>query len=58
MKKPEEVGQINPEPAIEAACVNPTIDEGIVAFYQHESFALEALHTFPVLSELAKTIHD
>jgi hypothetical protein len=51
MKKPEEVGQINPEPAIEAACVNPTIDEGIVAFHQHKPFALETLHTFPVLSD-------
>ena len=51
MKKAEEVGQINPKPAIDATSVNPAIDEGIVAFYQHKPFALEALHTFPVLSD-------
>jgi hypothetical protein len=51
MKKPEEVGQINPEPAIKATRVNPAIDESIVAFHQHKSLALEALHTCPVLSD-------
>jgi hypothetical protein len=51
MKKPEKVGEINPKSAIEAASVNSTIDEGIVAFHQHKPFALEALHTFPVLSD-------
>jgi hypothetical protein len=50
MKKSEEVGQIDPEPAIKAASVYPPVDEGIVAFHKHEPFALEALHTFPVLS--------
>jgi hypothetical protein len=50
MKKSEEIGQINPEPAIETASVQPPIDESIVALHQHEPFALEALHTFPVLS--------
>ena len=33
MKKAEEVGQINPEAAIEAARVDPSIDEGIVPFH-------------------------
>jgi len=51
MKKPEEVGEINPEPAIEAARVNSTVDEGIVAFHEHKPFALEALHTCPVRSD-------
>lgn len=51
MEKPEEVGQINPEPAIETARVNPTIDEGIMALHQHKTLALEALHTCPVLSD-------
>jgi hypothetical protein len=58
MKKPEEVGQINPESTIEATSVNPTIDEGIVALHQHKPLALEALHTCPVLSELPNAIHD
>ncbi len=51
MKKPEEVSQINPKPAIEAACVYPSVDEGIVTLHEHEPFALETLHTFPVLSD-------
>lgn len=51
VKKPEEVGQVNPEPAIEAPGVNPSVDEGIVTFHEHEPFALETLHTFPALSD-------
>ena len=58
MKKAEEVGQINPEAAIEAARIDPSIDEGIVPFHQHKPFALEALHTCPVVLRLPKTIHD
>ena len=58
MKKPEEVGEINPEATIDTAGVDPSIDERVVSFYQHKPFALEALHTFPVLSELPKPIHD
>jgi hypothetical protein len=54
MEKAKEVGQINPETAIEAARVYPSVDEGVVAFYQHEPFALETLHTFPVLSDYRK----
>jgi len=49
MKKPEKVGQINPESAIEAAGVYPPVNEGIVAFHHHESSALETLHTCPAL---------
>lgn len=51
MKKAEEVGQINPESAIEAPSVNSTVDEGVVAFHEHEPLALETLHTFPVFSD-------
>ena len=51
MKKSEEVGQINPEPTIEATSVYPSVDEGIVALHEHKPFALETLHTFPVLSD-------
>ncbi len=51
MKKPKEVSQINPEATIEATRVYPSVHEGIVTFHEHESFALEALHTFSVLSD-------
>jgi hypothetical protein len=51
MKKPEEVGQINPESAIEASGVDSAVDEGVVAFDHHEPSALETLHTYPALSD-------
>lgn len=50
MKKAQKVCQIYPEPTIEAAGVYPSVDERIVALYKHEPVALEALHTFPILS--------
>lgn len=50
MKKSKEVGQINPEPTIEASSVDSAIEEGVVAFDHHEPSALEALHTCPTLS--------
>jgi hypothetical protein len=50
MEKPEQVGEINPESAVDAAGVDPSVHEGIVPLHHHESFALEALHTYPVVS--------
>ena len=57
MKKTEEVGQINPEPAIETAGVYSPAHEGIVTFHHHKPSALEALHTCPALY-LSKAIHN
>jgi hypothetical protein len=47
MEKAKQVGQIDPKPAIEAACVNSSVHERVVPLEHHEPFALEALHTSP-----------
>lgn len=58
VKKPKEIGQINPKPAIEAARVESPVDEGIVAFHHHEPSALQTLHACLALSRLPQTVHD
>ncbi|NJN35914.1 MAG: hypothetical protein HC794_01295 [Nitrospiraceae bacterium] len=50
MKKPKQVGQINPKSTVEATGVDSPVDEGIVPFDHHKPFALETLHTCPILS--------
>jgi hypothetical protein len=49
MKKPEQIGKIDPEPAVEAASIDSSVEESIVSLHHHKPFALEALHTFPAL---------
>jgi hypothetical protein len=48
MKKSEQIGEVDPKPAVEAAGIDSAIDERVVPFHHHEPFALETLHTLPV----------
>ncbi|ULA59765.1 MAG: hypothetical protein LZF60_160094 [Nitrospira sp.] len=44
MEKPEQVGQIDPESAIQAACIESAIHERVMPLHHHESFAFQAVH--------------
>jgi hypothetical protein len=39
MKKPQQIRQINPESAIQAARIESAIHERVMTLYHHESFA-------------------
>jgi hypothetical protein len=45
MKKPKQVGQVDPKPAVKTTGIDSPVDERIVPFHHHEPFALETLHT-------------
>jgi hypothetical protein len=49
VKKSEQVSQINPEPAIQAAGVESTIHERIVSLDHHKPFAFQAVHRLTVV---------
>jgi hypothetical protein len=50
MKKAEQVGKVDPEPAVKTAGVDSATHKSIVPFHHHEPLALEALHTLPDIS--------
>jgi hypothetical protein len=52
MKEPQEVRQVDPKSAIQAAGVQSPIHERIVTLHHHESFASQAVHgviDFPLI---------
>ena len=46
VKKPQQVGQIQPKSAVEASCIETPTDECIMPLDHHEPFALHAMHNF------------
>ena len=53
MEKAEDIGEVDPKPAIETAGIEPFIHEGIVPLHHHEAFAFKAMHPVPVLLTIA-----
>jgi hypothetical protein len=61
MEEPQEICQIEPESAVEAACVQPTVDERVMPLDHHEALALEAVHGSVLLlasPSVSKTMAD
>ena len=44
VEKSQQVRQVQPESAVEAACVQPTVEQCVMPLHHHESFALQAVH--------------
>jgi hypothetical protein len=44
VKEPEEIGKIDPEPAIQTSGVEASIHERVVPLDHHEPFALQTIH--------------
>jgi hypothetical protein len=44
VEKSKQIGEIDPESAIETPCIEPPVHERIVPLDHHEAFALEAIH--------------
>ena len=58
VKETEQIGQIDPEPAVEAAGVDSPAHESIVPLDHHKPSASEAMHRSSVPPALPKTVHD
>jgi hypothetical protein len=51
MEKTKQIGEVDPEPAIEAPGVNSPVHKGVVPLDHHEPFAFETIHgsrSYPV----------
>ena len=44
VEKPKKVGKVDPESAIEATRVQPTIHQCVMVINHHETFAFQAVH--------------
>jgi hypothetical protein len=44
MKEAEEVGKINPKPAVQATGVQTPVHQRVMPLDHHEAFAFEAVH--------------
>lgn len=58
MKKAEQVGKIDPKPAVKTAGVYASVHEGVVPLNHHEPFALEALHKSPSRLRSTQPVQD
>lgn len=58
MEKPQNISEINPKPAVQAARKEPPIHERIVTLDHHEPFAFQATHTIASTVSLPKSIED
>jgi hypothetical protein len=54
MKKPQDIGEINPKPAVQTARKEPPIHERIVPLDHHEPFAFQATHTIASTSVITE----
>jgi hypothetical protein len=58
MKKPQDIREINPKPAVQTARKEPPIHERIVTLDHHEPFAFQATHTIASSVALPESIED
>jgi hypothetical protein len=45
VEEPQEIGQVKPEPAIQAAGAETAIEQRVMPLHHHEPFAFEAIHS-------------
>jgi hypothetical protein len=44
VEEAQQVGQVEPEPAVQAAGIETAVDQGIVPLDHHEPLAFQAMH--------------
>lgn len=58
VKKPQNIREVDPEPAVQTTRKEPAIHERIVTLDHHEPFAFQATHTVASMVSLPKPVED